>query len=130
MGGIQGFPASASRMAVKTAIPCLAAVEAYPRMAYRSRVVFSERREPTADLLLGLGGPQGAFGLVAGRRDGGVGEKPQHVGFAVAQAFQQEPGWRLLGLGTRDAADLGQPDGDAAAEQRQVLRGHLPGYRS
>ena len=28
-------------MAVKTAIPCLAAVEAYPRMAYRSRVVFS-----------------------------------------------------------------------------------------
>ena len=28
MGGIQGFPARASRMAVKTAIPCLAAVEA------------------------------------------------------------------------------------------------------
>ena len=46
MGGIQGFPASASRMAVKTAIPCLAAVEAYPRMAYRSRVVFSERSRP------------------------------------------------------------------------------------
>jgi hypothetical protein len=33
-------------MAVKTAIPCLAAVEAYPRMAYRSRVVFSERSRP------------------------------------------------------------------------------------
>ena len=46
MGGIQGFPARASRMAVKTAIPCLAAVEAYPRMAYRSRVVFSERSRP------------------------------------------------------------------------------------
>jgi hypothetical protein len=46
MGGIQGFPASASRMAVKTAIPCLAAVEAYPRMAYRSRVVLSERSRP------------------------------------------------------------------------------------
>ena len=41
MGGIQGFPVRASRMAVKTAIPCLAAVEAYPRIAYRSRVVFS-----------------------------------------------------------------------------------------
>jgi hypothetical protein len=36
MAGIQGFPASASRMAVKTAIPCLAAVEAYPQMGYRS----------------------------------------------------------------------------------------------
>ena len=33
-------------MAVKTPIPCLAAVEAYPRMAYRSRVVFSERSRP------------------------------------------------------------------------------------
>ena len=33
-------------MAVKTEIPCLAAVEAYPRMAYRSRVVFSERNRP------------------------------------------------------------------------------------
>jgi hypothetical protein len=42
MGGIQGFPARVSRMAVKTAVPCLAAVEAYPRMAYRSRVVFSD----------------------------------------------------------------------------------------
>jgi len=46
MGGIQGFPASASWMAAKTAIPCLAAVEAYPRIAYRSRVVFSERSRP------------------------------------------------------------------------------------
>ena len=46
IGGIQGFPARASRMAVKTAIPCLAAVEAYPRIAYRSRVVFSERSRP------------------------------------------------------------------------------------
>jgi hypothetical protein len=46
MGGIQGFPARASRMAVKTAMPCWAAVEAYPRIAYRSRVVFSERSRP------------------------------------------------------------------------------------
>jgi hypothetical protein len=114
-------------MAVKAAIRCLAAVEAYPRMAYRSRVVLSERSRPL--IFCWLGGSQVAFGLVAGRGDGGVGEEPQHVGFAVAQAFQQEPGGRLLGLGARDAADLGQPDGDAAAEQRQVLRGHLPGDR-
>ena len=33
-------------MAVKTAILCLAAVEAYPRMAYRWRVVVSERSRP------------------------------------------------------------------------------------
>ena len=46
MGGIQGFPVRASRMAVKTAIPCLAAVDAYPRIAYRSRVVLSERSRP------------------------------------------------------------------------------------
>ena len=50
-------------MAVKTSIPCLTAVEAYPRMAYRSRVVFSERSRP-ADLLLGFQGPQVAFGLI------------------------------------------------------------------
>ena len=46
IGGIQGFPARASRMAVKTAIPCLAAVEAYPRISYRWRVVVSERSRP------------------------------------------------------------------------------------
>jgi hypothetical protein len=46
MGGFQGFPARASRMAVKTATPCLAAVEAYPRIAYRLRVVFCERSRP------------------------------------------------------------------------------------
>src|SRR5262245_46485374 len=65
------------------------------------------RAEPTADLLLGFRGPQVAFGLVAGRRDGGIGEEPEYVGFAVAQAFQQRPGRRLLALGAGDAADLG-----------------------
>jgi len=33
-------------MAVKTATPCLTAVEAYPRIAYRSRVAFSDRSRP------------------------------------------------------------------------------------
>ncbi|HTO73657.1 MAG TPA: hypothetical protein VMJ30_07555 [Gemmatimonadales bacterium] len=46
MGGIQGFPARAWRMAVKTATLCLAAVEAYPRSAYRLRVVSFERSRP------------------------------------------------------------------------------------
>ncbi len=46
MGGIQEFPARASRMAVKTATLCLAAVEAYPRIAYRLRVVSCERSRP------------------------------------------------------------------------------------
>jgi hypothetical protein len=86
------------------------------------------RAEPTGDLLLGLRWPQVA--LVGGGRDGGVSEEPQYVGFAVAQAFQQRTGGRLLALGAGDAADLEQPDGDAAAEQRQALRGHLPGNRA
>jgi hypothetical protein len=71
--------------------------------------------------------PQVAFGLVAGRRDGGVGEEPQYVGFAVAQAFQQGAGWRLPGFLAGHAADLGQAGGDIAAEQRQVLRGLVCG---
>ena len=49
MGGIQGFPARAWRMAVKTATPCLAAVEAYPRSAYRLRVVSVERSRASRD---------------------------------------------------------------------------------
>ena len=98
-------------------------------MAYRSRVVFSGT-PPAGDLLLGFRGPQVAFGLVAGRGDGGVGQEPQHVGFAVAQAFQQRPGGGLLALRAGDAADPGQPDGDAVAEQLQVLRGHLGGNGS
>ena len=95
-------------MAVKTAVPCLAAVEAYPRMAY-GRGWFL-RAEAAGDLLLGLRGPLVAFGLVGGRRDGRVGQEPQHVGLAVPEALQQEPGRRLLALGAEDAADLGQSD--------------------
>src|SRR5271157_6604676 len=40
------------------------------------------RAEPAADLLLGFRAPQVAFGLVGGGRDGGVGQEPEHVGFA------------------------------------------------
>ena len=94
-------------MAVKTAIPCLAAMDAYPRMAYRSRVVFSERSRPRSSA---------GFSRAAGRvrpgcwwGDRGVGEEPQHVGFAVPQAFQQRPGRRLPALGAGDAADLDSP---------------------
>jgi hypothetical protein len=65
------------------------------------------RTEPAADLLLGLGGAQVAFGLIAGGRDGGIGQEPQHVGFAVLEAFQQVQGRGLLDvLAAGDAADL------------------------
>src|SRR5271157_1013567 len=82
--------------------------------------------EPAADLLLGFRGAQVAFGLVAGGRDGGVGEEPQHVGFAVPEAFQQVQGGRLLDvLAAGDAADLRQAGVDAVAEQLQVPGGQL-----
>jgi hypothetical protein len=105
MVGIQGFPARVWRMAVKTATPCLAAVEAYRRIAYRSRVVSWEPSRP--EIFCWLRGPQVTFGLVGCGRDGGVGQEPQHVGFAVAQAFRQRPARRLLGFGAGGAADAG-----------------------
>ena len=77
-------------------------------------------------LLLGLGGPQVAFGLVVRRRDRGVGEEPEHVGFAV-EAFQQAAGGRLFLVAAGDAADLGQADGDAVAEQASGARRSLGG---
>jgi len=46
MGGIQGFPASASRSAVSMPAPCFPAVEMQPRIAYRFRVTCSERSRP------------------------------------------------------------------------------------
>ncbi len=46
IGGTHGFSGKASQMAVKTTIACSAAVKAYPRIAYRSRVAFSERSLP------------------------------------------------------------------------------------
>jgi hypothetical protein len=55
--------------------------------------------EPAADFLLGFRGPQISLSLVAGGRDGGVGEEPQHVGFPVLQAFQQQPAGALSDLG-------------------------------
>jgi hypothetical protein len=106
MGGIQGFPARASRMAVKTAMPCLAAVEAYPRIAYRWRVVSCERSRPEIFCWV-FAGRKSRSAWLDVSRDGGVGQEPQHVGFAVAQAFEQRPGRRLLALGAGGAADVG-----------------------
>src|SRR5208283_312362 len=84
------------------------------------------RAEPAADLLLGFRGAQVAFSLVAGGRDGGVGEEPQHVGFTVLEAFKQvQGGWLLDVAAARDAADLGQAGVDAVAEQFQVPGGQL-----
>src|SRR5258708_38625279 len=76
--------------------------------------------EPAGDLLLGLSGPQVAFGAV---RCGGypqVRKEPEDVLLAVVQAFQQQPGRRLLLVRARDAADFGQADEDAVTEQPQV----------
>jgi len=79
------------------------------------------RAEPAADLLLGFRWSRVAFGLVVRRRDGGVGQEVQHVGFAVAEAFQQQPAWGLLVVRAGEAADLGQPGEDAVAEQLEVF---------
>src|SRR6266542_4078098 len=79
------------------------------------------RAKPAADLLLGFRGTQVTFGLVGGGRDGGVGEEPQYVGFAVAQAFQQGQRGGLLDVLAGHAADFGQAGEDAVAEQLQVL---------
>ena len=68
---------------------------------------FSRGERRLADLLLCFRGPQVAFGLVAGGRDGGVGEEPQHVGFAVLEAFQQVQGGGLLDV-LAAGSDLGQ----------------------
>ena len=62
------------------------------------------------------------------RGDGGVGEEPQHVGLARSRRRSSSvQGRRLLALGAGDAADLGEPDGDAAAEQLQLFGGAVRG---
>ena len=60
------------------------------------------------------------IGLVGGRGYPQVGKEAQDVVPAVAQAFQQQPAWRLLFVAAGGAADLGQADGDAVAEQAQL----------
>ena len=92
-------------MVVKTAVPCLAAVEAYPRMAYRSRVVFSERSRPEIFCWV-FRRAEVALGLVGGRRDPRIAEEPQHVGLAVLEAFQQHAAGFLLRLRAGHRADL------------------------
>jgi hypothetical protein len=59
--------------------------------------------EAAGDLLLGLRGPQVAFGLVGGGRNPQVGQEPQDLGLAVVQAFQEESAGFLpcLRAGTR-----------------------------
>src|SRR5215475_9484371 len=46
MGCIHGLPVMASRRAAITLMPCLAAVDRSPRIAYRCRVACSERSRP------------------------------------------------------------------------------------
>jgi hypothetical protein len=83
--------------------------------------------EPAADFLLCFRRPQVALGLVRRRGDAGVGEEPQHVGFPVAEAFQQGAAGLLPGVRAGDPGDLRQPDDDRAAEKLQVSGGIVGG---
>ena len=74
-------------------------------MAYRSRVVFSERSRPLIFCWV-FCWPQVAFGLVGGGRDRGVGQEAEYIGFAMPEAFQQVQGGRLLAFRAGHAADL------------------------
>jgi hypothetical protein len=49
-----------------------------------------------------------------------VGEEPEHVVFAVFEAFQEAAGGRLFLVAAGDAGNLGQAHDDAVAEQPQV----------
>ena len=113
-------------MAVKTAIPCLAAVEAYPRMAYRSRVVFSERSRPEIFCWVLEGRRSRSAWLVVGGMAVSVRNRSTSASRCRRHSSSvRAGGCLLLAPGTRRTC--GQPDGDAAAEQRQVLGGHVGG---
>ena len=48
------------------------------------------------------------FGII-GRRYAQVGDEAQHVGFAVAQALQEQPAGWLLGIRPVGGSNLGSP---------------------
>jgi hypothetical protein len=87
MGGIQGFPVMAPRIAVKMLMPCLA-----------------------GDLLPRFRRAGVAFGLAVHGWDAQVGQEAEHVVLAIAQAFQQEPAGRRLLAAAGDAPHPGQAD--------------------
>ena len=81
--------------------------------------------EAPGDLLLGLGRPQVAFGLVVGGRNAQVVGEAQHVGFAVAQHLQHQAGLAFTGA-VAVAGGVGQPDLHTVGEfldQRVADRG-------
>nr|WP_255660508.1 hypothetical protein [Pseudonocardia sp. ICBG1293] len=90
-----------------------------------------------ADLELGLGRSDVAFGLVVGERHGEVAREQQHLVVTVAQAFEQVTGLGLSAPG--HAAVLGEPDQQRVAprveqgvddlgwDRRQVLLAGLVG---
>jgi len=79
--------------------------------------------EPAGDLLLGLGRADVPFSLVRGGGNTQVRGEPEHVILAVVQAFQQQPGGRLLRLGGGKPAHGGQAGQDSVPEQLQVRGG-------
>src|SRR4051794_23040863 len=90
-----------------------------------------------ADLELGLGWADVAFGLVVGEGDAQVAREQQHLGVAVAQALKQVAGLGLTAPG--NTAVLGEPDqqrvaprveqriGDLWRDRREVLATGLVG---
>ena len=75
-----------------------------------------------ADLQLGLGRAEVAFGLVVGERHRQVAGEQQDLVVAVAQAFEQVAG---LGLAPGDAAVFGEPDQQRVAPRVEQRVGDL-----
>jgi hypothetical protein len=75
--------------------------------------------EPARDLRRA----QVAFSLVRCGRYAQVRQEPQDIVLAVVQAFQRQPGRRLLLVRAGDAAYSGQAGQDAMAEQPQITGG-------
>ena len=76
--------------------------------------------EPAGDVLLHFGWPQVPFGLVGGRWDLEVVGEAQHVGFAIVQDFQQQPGLALARAGAV-AGGVREADQHALAEPGDQL---------
>src|SRR6516165_4617603 len=93
-------------------------------MAYRSRVVFSERSRPEIFCWVFAGRRSRSAWLGVGGMAVPVRNRSTSAS-RVFEAFQQVPGGRLLGLCAWDAADGGQAGVDAVPEQAQVPRDRL-----
>lgn len=95
-GGVHGWPRIACRKTSIARWPCFTAVERYPRIRYRSLVRCSLVSRPEIFCWTLAGRRSRSAWLEVGGTFQIVGEA-QEVGFAVAQDFQQQPGFALTG---------------------------------